>query len=110
MVSHNINLCFYYSNLGNEALMDEQGLGIGTFLCLNAGSPSHSNLLSTNGGMSKATVVALCFLVYPKPVDQPMSYQECFYPLDMLQIKKRFIPVIAALCHGLDEHFWVSRS
>ena len=89
-------------------MVGDQGLGIGSNLCLNSGATSHSNLLSKNGGMSKAICAAMCFLVCPKPVDQPMSYQECFYLLDMSQIKPRFIPVIAALCHGLDSHFWVS--
>ena len=34
-----------------------------------------------------------------------MSYQKCFYPVDMTQIQARFIPVIAAISGGSDIYF-----
>ena len=94
--------------LGNEALTNTLGFGIGSNLCLNSGATSHTKLDSKNGGMSKATTMALCFLVCPQPLELPMSYQDSWYPLDMLQIQTKFIPLITALCNGLDHHFWVS--
>ena len=34
-----------------------------------------------------------------------MSYQNCFYPMDMTQIPARFIPFIAAISGGSDIYF-----
>lgn len=85
------------------------GFEAGSNLCLNGGNMGHSSFpLSENGGWSKALIMAVSLMTAPEHIDTPMNYSECWSPLDIMKIHRRFIPVVAALCEGLLHHFWVS--
>ena len=102
--------CYKLLFLGNEALCDKQGFEAGSFLVLNSGKMNHSNLCSKNGGLSKGLVMAISLLVAPEPLDIPMSFMECWSPLDIRRIHVRYLPLIGSLCDGLFHHFWVNIS
>lgn len=97
-------------NSGNEALVNKQGFEAGSFLVLNSGRMNHSGLLSKDGGLSKGLVMCLSLLVAPEPLDTPMSFEECWSPLNIQRVHVRYLPLIKALCDGLFIHFWVSFS
>ena len=94
---------------GNESLCDSLGYEAGSCLCLNGGGMNHSKLLSKNGGLSKALIMSLTLMVAPEDINTPMCYWECWTPLNMQRVFRRFIPLVNALCEALTHHFWVYR-
>ena len=84
------------------------GFEAGSNLCLNGGNMGHSSLLSENGGWSKGLIMSVSLMTAPENIDTPMDYSECWTPLNIMKVHRRFIPVVAALCEGLMMHFWVS--
>ena len=90
-------------------MCDRLGFEAGSNLCLNGGNMGHSSFpLSENGGWSKAMIMSLSLITGPESIDHPMDYSECWTPLDIMKIHRRFIPVVGGLCEGLIFHFWVS--
>lgn len=70
----------------------------------------HSDLLTPNGGLSKAQIMALSLLAAPEKLDTPMNYTKAWSPLDVRKCYVRYIPLVAALTDALMFHFWVSNS
>lgn len=69
---------------------------------------THSNLTTEMKGMSKALVMSICLLICPEQMPLPMTYEQAWSPLDILKIKKRYIPIVQVLARKLDSLFWVS--
>ena len=89
-------------------LVDHEGLAAGSNLCLNSGRVGHSDILTPTGGLSKSVVMALSLLVAPKPIHLIMDFDPAWTAFDVSQVTTKFIPVLYALCEGLDDQFWVS--
>ena len=68
---------------------------------------SHSNPLSTRGGLSKALIMTVNLMVCPLPLKQPMCFTECWTPFDVTKVEIRFILIIHALGQ-IDDFFMVS--
>ena len=69
---------------------------------------THSNLLSENGGLSKALIMGISMLTAPEPINVPMDYSECWTPYNIRRCFVRFIPIVNALAEALTYFFWVS--
>ena len=84
------------------------GFFAGSNLILNTGRMNHSNLTTEMKGMSKALTMSICLLICPEQMPLPMTYEQAWSPLDILKIKKRYIPIVQVLARKLDSLFWVS--
>ena len=69
---------------------------------------THSNLTSEMKGMSKALNMALHLLVCPERLPLPMAYNRAWSPFNVLNIKKRYLPIVHVMASKLDALFWVS--
>ena len=68
---------------------------------------THSNLTSEMKGMSKALNMSIHLMVCPEKLPLPMAYDQAWTPLNILNIKRRFIPIVQLLARKLDALFWV---
>ena len=68
----------------------------------------HSDLLTPNGGLSKAQIMAFSLLTAPEKMDTPMNYTKAWSTLDVRKCYVRYIPLVAALTDAVMFHFWVS--
>lgn len=68
----------------------------------------HSDLLTPNGGLSKAQIMALSLLTAPEKLDTPMNYTKAWSTLNVRKCYVRYIPLVAALTDAVMFHFWVS--
>ena len=104
MIIKNIVILFS----GNEILCSTDGFFAGSNLIMNTGRMSHSNLTSEMKGMSKALNMSICLLICPEQLPLPMTYEQAWSPLNVLNIKKRYIPILQVVAKKLDSLFWVS--
>ena len=93
---------------GNEILCSADGFFAGSNLIMNTGRMNHSNLTSEMKGMSKALNMSICLLICPEQMPLPMTYEQAWSPLNVLNIKRRYIPILQVVARKLDSLFWVS--
>ena len=89
-------------------LCSKNGFFAGSHLIMNTGRMTHANLTSEMRGMSKALNMSLHLLVCPEKLPVQMAYNKAWTPLNILNIKRRYLPIIHVVARKLDSLFWVS--
>ena len=100
-------IAFSIIYLGNECCSSKDGYFPGCHVIFNAGLASHGG--GENRGLSKALAMVVVLVICPSHYNDELDWRLAWTPINVLNFKNHFRPILYSLAEALDTHFWVCR-